>query len=276
MAEWDPDLYHRFRAYRAEPVEMIFARLALDRAEKIVDLGCGTGEHTVELARRGAASTALGLDSSAAMIDRATALRDGLADEVKARVNFALADIRDFAADSEYEIVFSNAAFQWLCDHRTMLAHCFRALRPGGSLAVQMPANDRETAQMTIRTLANAPQWRATLGAIRTPSDRSVQAPDEYRAMLSEIGFVDIDCHYHAFRHPMGSPAEVVEWSRATVLRPYLDQLPAGRRGEFIAELTRRLELAYGTSGPLTFEFRRLFLFARRAENPADQKSDKP
>lgn len=265
MADWDPELYHRFRRYRAEPVEMIFARLALDRAGKIVDLGCGTGEHTVELARRGTAATAFGLDSSPTMIDRAMALRASLGDELRARVSFALGDFRDFAADREYDVVFSNAAFQWVRDHRALLSRCFRALRAGGTMVVQMPANERETAQATIRALANETPWRATLGAIRTPSDSTVRTPGEYRAMLSEIGFVEIDCHYHIFRHPMGSPAEVVEWSRATALRPYLDKLPADRHDEFVAELARRLEHGYGTRGPLVFEFRRLFLWARRA-----------
>ncbi len=267
MADWDPELYHRFRAYRAEPVEMIFARLSLDGAEHIVDLGCGTGEHTVELARRSSAGMALGLDSSAAMIDRATTLRQSLDDNLKSRVAFALGDFRNFNADREYDVVFSNAAFQWARDHHDVLVRCFRALRPGGTLAVQMPANDRETAQVTIHALANEAPWQASLGGIRTPSDLTVRTPAEYQAMLVEIGFADIDCHYHIFRHPMGSPAEVVEWSRATTLRPYLDALPPVRHDDFIAELIRRLEYGYGTRGPLVFEFRRLFLWARRAAN---------
>jgi trans-aconitate 2-methyltransferase len=219
----------------------------------------------VELARRSAAGTTLGLDSSAAMIDRATALRASLPGDLPARVTFALADFRDFDADREYDVVFSNTAFQWARDHRDLLARCFRAHCPGGSLAVQMPANERETAQVTIRALANDAPWQATLGAIRTPSDLTVRTPAEYRAMLAEIGFVDIECHYHVFRHPMDSPAEVVEWSRATTLRRYLDALPADRHEDFVAELTRRLEHNYGTRGPLVFEFRRLFLWARRA-----------
>jgi trans-aconitate 2-methyltransferase len=264
MADWDPELYHRFRAYRAEPVEMIFARLSLDRAEHIVDLGCGTGEHTVELARRSPVGIAFGLDSSAAMIDRATTLRDSLDDDLKPRVAFALGDFRDFNADREYDVVFSNAAFQWARDHHDVLARCFRGLRPGGTLAVQMPANDRETAQVTIHALASEAPWQTALGGIRTPSDLTVRTPAEYKAMLAEIGFVDIDCHYHIFRHPMSSPAEVVDWSRATTLRPYLDALPADRHDDFIAELICRLERAYGTGGPLVFEFRRLFLWATR------------
>lgn len=266
MADWDPDLYHRFRLYRDEPVAMILARLALASAARIIDLGCGTGEHTVELARRSGGG-AVGLDSSAAMIDRATALRASLPADLQARVAFTLADFREFAADREYDMVFSNAAFQWARDHRDLFVRCFRALRPGGRLAVQMPANDRETAQLTIHALAAEAPWQTALGAIRTPSDATVRAPSEYGAMLAGIGFTDIDCHYHVFRHPMGSPAEVVEWSRATALRPYLAALSADRRDIFITELTRRLEQGYGTGGPLVFEFRRLFVWARRAAN---------
>jgi trans-aconitate 2-methyltransferase len=267
MADWDPELYHRFRRYRDEPVAMILARLSLTSAAKIVDLGCGTGEHTVELARRSAAGIALGLDSSAAMIDRATTMRASLPEDLRARVTFALGDLRDFDANRKYDVVFSNAAFQWARDHRDLLARCFRALRPSGRLAIQMPANERETAQATIRALADEAPWQTTLGAIRTPSDTTVRTPAEYDAMLAEIGFVDIDCHYHLFRHPMESPAEVVEWSRATTLRPYFDALPADRHDDFIVALTRLLEHAYGTRGPLVFEFRRLFLWARRAAN---------
>ncbi len=274
MADWDPDLYHRFRGYRAEPVELIFKRLTLERAERIVDLGCGTGDHTVELARRAPAAEALGIDSSTAMIGRASALRDGLDDDLRRRVNFEQADIRDFAAVRCFDLVFSNAAFQWLGNHSSLFEQCFCALRPGGMIAVQMPANNQEIAQVTIHALAHEPRWRAVLGAIRTPSDRSVQSPDEYHAMLSAIGFADIDCYYHNFRHPMRSPAEVIEWSRATVLRPYLDQLAADQSFEFIDELTRRLEASYGTNGALTFVFRRLFIFAHRTVNQAASDAD--
>jgi trans-aconitate 2-methyltransferase len=55
-----------------------------------------------------------------------------------------------------------------------------------------------------------------------------------------------------------------VEWSRATVLRPFLDALPEDRRGSFVAQWQGRLEQAYGTSGAIRFNFRRIFLWAHR------------
>lgn len=265
MADWDPELYHRFRRYRAEPVELIFRHLRFARGveERIVDLGCGTGEHTIELARR-SGGHARGIDSSPAMIDKANELRAALDPELRARVAFVREDIRDFAAESEYTIVFSNAALQWLGDHRAVLAACFRALTPGGEMAIQMPANEHETAQATLTAMAADPAWRERLGGAATPSRENVMPPERYRELLTEIGFAESDCRYHTFGHPMSGPAEVVEWSRATALRPFLNRLPPETHDEFIADLTRRLEAGYGTSGSLTFNFRRLFIFARR------------
>ena len=265
MADWDPELYHKFRAYRAAPFAPMMERLApAGLHERIVDLGCGTGENTVELARRlTSAGDTLGIDSSPAMIEAALKLRGTLEPALRARVRFEPGDVREFAARQEYSMVFSNAVFQWLGDHRGLLRRCFDALLPGGLLVVQMPANDHETAQVTLDALAHERPWRSHLAGVRPPS-AGVAAPAAYDRMLNELGYENVDCHYRTFHHPMGSPAEIVEWCRATVLRRYMDELPPDAREPFVSELTARLEDAYATRGPLMFNFRRLFIWARR------------
>jgi trans-aconitate 2-methyltransferase len=263
VTDWDPELYHRFRRYRAEPAELIFQRLALGPNERIADLGCGTGEHTIELARRSEGGSALGIDSSLAMIESAVRLRAGLDMELRERVEFVLDDFGNLNTVSEYTVIFSNAALQWTHDQQRVLATCFNALKPGGRLVVQMPANGQETAQVTLRALAAEPSWRAAIG-VNLEEALTVHEPGDYRAMLTGLGFADVDCYYHIFHHPMESPAAVVEWSRATVLRRVLDRLQPDRHREFLTALESRLVKAYGTSGPLIFDFRRLFIWASR------------
>src|ERR1700758_2852248 len=90
MADWDPELYNRFRRYRAEPVEHILSRLQLSDREKIIDLGCGSGENTLELARRSAHGSALGVDGSPAMIVAARKMMEGEPRELQSRVSFEL------------------------------------------------------------------------------------------------------------------------------------------------------------------------------------------
>ncbi|HTQ25053.1 MAG TPA: methyltransferase domain-containing protein [Candidatus Binataceae bacterium] len=283
MNDWDPDLYHRFRGYRDEPFKEILARLeagdtlaqAAERV-RIVDLGCGTGENTAELARRYPGAATLGIDSSPAMIDRALKTREEVEPALRARLDFALGDIRQFNAQEEhpreYSMIFSNAALQWTTEHREIFTRCFLALAPGGRLIVQVPANDQETAQVTLSAMASEEPWREALAGVRPPS-ATVAAPEDYRRMLAEIGFTGIDCYYRTYHHPMGSPAEIVEWCRATVLRRYVDRLEATEREPFVEALTARLEKAYGTGGPLIFNFRRLFIWARR---PPDPRADSP
>jgi trans-aconitate 2-methyltransferase len=263
MADWDPELYNRFRRYRAEPFEAILLRLELGPAERIIDLGCGSGENTVELARRTAEGRVLGVDSSPAMIDRALRLREGLPPGLQERLHFERGDLRELDAIEQYSLVFSNAAFQWVGEHHDIFARCYAALVQGGRLVVQMPANDHETAQATISSMAAEEPWRAVLGGIRPPSS-GVAPPGDYATMLRAIGFIEVDCYYQMFHHPMGSPAEIVEWSRATMLRRYLEPLDADAREVFVDTLVRRLEYEYGTRGPLVFDFRRLFIWARR------------
>ena len=260
---WSPAQYERFRSERAQPFWDLAALVEPRAVMRIVDLGCGTGENTVELARRSGGGSTVGLDSSPAMIDRALKLHEGLELALRERLSFVRGDIREFNPRREYSMVFSNAALQWLKEHREILGRSLDALIPGGRLVVQMPANDHETAQATLDAMAHEEPWRARLEGVRPPSS-TVAAPEAYVRMLGEVGFADVDCHYHTFHHPMGSPAEIVEWCRATVLRRYLDLLDAGVREPFVEALTARLERAYGTRGHLTFKFRRLFIWARR------------
>jgi trans-aconitate 2-methyltransferase len=265
MPDWDPALYNRFQRYRAEPVEWILGRLALLPDDLILDLGCGDGENTAELARRVIAGHVTGLDSSPAMLARARALHATLPPQLQHRVNFVAGDFGKIEFEREFSVIFSNAALQWSQNHRDVLARWFRALKPTGRMVVQMPSNHLETAQTTLSALAAEPPWRDFIGALETPS-HSVESPENYHAILETLGFVGVDCYYRTFDHPMESPAAIVEFCRATALRPFLEHLPAQRHAEFVEGFTRRLERAYGTRGPLIFHFRRLFLWARRPD----------
>jgi trans-aconitate 2-methyltransferase len=267
MSDWNPELYNRFRRYREEPFLAILERLKVRGDESIVDLGCGSGENTVELARRVPRGRAVGIDSSAAMIEAANKVLEGVEPEVRARLSFKPGDISQFNASGEYarefSVVFSNAALQWVPGHREIFRRIFDALMPGGRVVVQMPKNDQETAQVTILQLAGDAPWKEMLASVTTPS-RGVPGPDHYNQVLSEIGFTEVDCYEHVFQHPMDSPREVVDWSRATALRPFLNVLPADRHDAFIEALVQRLARAYGTEGPLIFPFRRLFIWGTR------------
>src|SRR6202789_2574400 len=245
MSDWEPDLYNRFRRYRAEPVAHILSRLQLGDSEKIIDLGCGSGKNTFELGQRSAHGSALGVDVSPAMIEAARKLLEAEPAELKRRVSFELLNLAEFRADRAYTLIFSNAAFQWIPDHRALFAACFDALRRGGTIVVQMPANETETAKMEIGQLARETPWNTMLGGRERAFHE--EPPEFYAAMLAKLGYDRIDCYYLTFHRPMERPADVVQWYRSTGLRPFFARPHKNRHAEFLERLTTRLDAAYGT-----------------------------
>ena len=156
---------------------------------------------------------------------------------------------------------FLRRQLPFLAQHRTEIApieELHRDVLMALGLAEIKNAND-----VAVSDLAREEPWRALLSGI-DESFHEVPPPGKYQQILREIGFSEIDCYYHTFHHPMQSPAEVVEWYRATGLRPFIDALPEDRRTAFLDSYLHRLESAYGTSGAVTFDFKRLFIWARR------------
>ncbi len=262
MADWDPELYNRFRRYRAEPVEHILSRLKFADHEIMVDLGCGSGENTLELGRRSAHGSARGIDGSPAMIEAARKLLDAEPEDLGRRVSFELLDVPKFQAERAFTLIFSNATFHWIPNQRALFAACFAALQPGGRIVVQIPANETETAKVELGRLAREEPWCSMLSG-RERAFRE-DPPEKYATMLAELGYDRVDCYHLTFHHPMDHPAEVVQWYRSTGLRPFMDAIPKNRHDEFLDSLTTRLNSAYGASGPLTFDFKRLFIWGSR------------
>lgn len=125
--KWDTELYEgRFSfvwSLAAELVEL----LAPQPGERILDLGCGTGQLSQKIAEAGAEVT--GLDSDPAMI--------GQARMNYPKLRFVLADARDFRLETQVDAVFSNASLHWVTDAEAAVACIARALGPGGRLVAE-------------------------------------------------------------------------------------------------------------------------------------------
>jgi trans-aconitate methyltransferase len=124
---WDAGLYESDHAFVWKYGAELLPLLNPQPGERIVDLGCGTGQLTAEIASTGAET--LGVDSSADMI--------GQARQNYPKLKFQLADARSFAVDQPFDAVFSNAALHWIQDARTVVQAIYRALKPGGRFVAE-------------------------------------------------------------------------------------------------------------------------------------------
>jgi trans-aconitate 2-methyltransferase len=134
---WSPDQYGKFEDERNRPVHDLLAQIP-NAVSHAADLGCGPGNSTELLLGRFPDATVVGMDSSEEMIRAAKQRLPG--------VRFELGDLSTWPEPGPFDLVFANAAIQWVRDHAALLPFLFRKLGPGGSLAVQIPDNLDEPA----------------------------------------------------------------------------------------------------------------------------------
>ena len=252
---WDAGQYLKFGGQRTQPSRDLLARVPLAAPRRVIDLGCGPGNSTDLLAQRWPDAEVTGVDSSHEML--AQARRDYPA------LRWIEADIAALPPDGAHDLVFSNAAFQWVPDHARVFPALFDALPPGGVLAVQMPRNFDAPSHALLRETAASPRWAA-----RMPGETRafpVGEPGFYYDLLApRAAYLDI--FEIEYLHVMDGPEGIVEWMKGTGLRPYLQRLEEAEQGAFLESFLEKLARAYPrrSDGKVLFPFRRLFLLASR------------
>jgi trans-aconitate methyltransferase len=125
---WDSALYDDRHSFVWKKAEDLIDLLDPRPGEHILDLGCGTGHLTSQIAERGA--EVIGLDASASMIAQAR--------QNYPKLRFVLGDARTFELGREFEAVFSNAALHWIPESALVIAGVAGALKPGGRFVLEM------------------------------------------------------------------------------------------------------------------------------------------
>ena len=255
---WDPRQYSRFEAERDRAALDLLLRLPADLdPDEIWDLGCGAGQHAALLKRRHPRARVHGLDTSLAMLEQARTLG--------ADVDWRQGDIAGWSPDAPADLIFANAALQWLPDHETLLPRLAAALAPGGVLAVQMPMAHETVHHALLRAVAAEGPWAPRLQGV--VGIAPLLTPVACYGLLAEA-CEPVDIWATTYLHALSGPDAVLEWMKGTALRPCLTVLedePA-MRAAFLAVLAGRLDAAFGrrADGTTLLPFPRLFLVARR------------
>ena len=247
---WDPTQYRRFEAERDQPFHDLLALVELVPDGRVVDLGCGDGRLTALAHRSLGAESTVGIDSSQSMLAD-TPAGDGL--------SFEQDDIGVWSAPAFYDVVLSNAALHWVPDHRAVLGRWRDALRPGGQLAVQVPANFDHPSHSVVSEVADA------LGLTVEPDPVAVNVlrPEEYALVLDDLGAVEQHVRLQVYVHHLPSSADVVEWVKGTTLTRVKRATDAEGYERFLTTYRDRLLEVIGEQVPYTYPFKRILFRAR-------------
>jgi trans-aconitate 2-methyltransferase len=251
---WDPGQYHKFRQERLAPFNDLLSFVKIRPGLAVLDLGCGTGELTVALAEKLPESHVTGIDSSAEMLAKA---KENSAD----RVTFDHGTVETVAG--EWDLLFSHAVLHWVENHRALIPHLWTMLKPGGQLAVQIPANHNHPSHTCITAAASAEPFKSALGGWLRQSP--VLEIDEYAQLLYSCGAADFTVMEKVYPAFLPNAAAIAEWTKGTTLVPYLERLPLELHEIFLQKY-RELLTAALPKGEIMFTFRRILFAAVKPE----------
>ena len=250
---WSAKQYTMFEQQRTRPVRDLVAAIPNTDVRSAVDLGCGPGNSTEVLAERFPQAQVTGIDSSEDMLVEARRRLPAL--------RFELADIGTWKPAHRYDVILANASLQWLPDHATLYPHLVRQLAPGGTLAVQTPDNLDEPAHRLAREVAAEGPWSAKIGAVQ---HNERHTPSYYYELLS-AHCSGVDVWRTTYQHPLADHGAVVEWFKASALRPFLAALTDDEKAAFLREYQARIASAYPAlaDGTVLLPVPRLFIIAK-------------
>ncbi|UMB69154.1 trans-aconitate 2-methyltransferase [Mycobacterium paraterrae] len=251
---WDPDIYLGFADHRARPFYDLLARVGPAEPRRVVDLGCGPGTLTGELARRWPNARIEAIDSSPEMVEAAQGRG----------VDASVTDLRSWTPQPDTDVVLSNAAMQWVPEHRELFVRWAGQLTAGAWIAIQMPGNFESPSHAAARIVAGREPFANKLRGIPFQGGRVVDEPARYADLLIDAGCT-VDAWETTYLHELTGEHPVLDWISGTALTPVKEQLNEAEYQRFCEELIPLLAEAYPSrpDGVTFYPFRRVFFVAR-------------
>jgi len=213
----------------------LIARLELRGDERILDVGCGDGKVTAEIAKAVSKGSAVGIDASPQMIEFATAAFPA---GKNPNLEFYVMDARHIAFQRKFDLVFSNAALHWVDDHPAFLRGAASVLRPGGRLMVSCGGKgNAHDVFLALRPEMRAKRWREFFRKMEAPY--FFHSPEEYKKWLPRFGFKTRSVKLAPKDATYEGGEGFAGWLRTTWM-PYTHRVPEDLREQFIAGVVER------------------------------------
>ena len=185
MTDWQANDYFHHSALQESMAQEQLSQLHLDGNESVLDVGCGDGKITAQIAGRVPHGSILGIDPSPAMITFATRHFGTIANP---NLRFAVADVRHLTYKNQFDLVISFNALHWVPQQQEALRSIHAALKPNGKAQLRLvPEGSRKSLEDVIEQVRSGPRWAPNFVGFEKPFAHFT--PAEYRLMAEQAGF---------------------------------------------------------------------------------------
>jgi trans-aconitate 2-methyltransferase len=247
VTDWSGEDYARLSSLQRAMIEDAKASLVLADGDLVLDVGCGDGYLTHEMAAMAPDGCVVGIDPSRRMIAAARAAGIPAASGPW----FVAADARLLPFGAHFDVVVSFNALHWVPEQRQALLQIASVLKPGGRALIQVVcAGDRPSLEAVAMQTCQNPRWASLFDDFAAPFIHV--APDGYAELAASAGLTLMTLTVTDRQWDHGSRNAFARWC-AVGCTAWTDRLPAGDRGRFIEELVAAYEPVVGRAGLFRF-----------------------
>ena len=179
--EWNAELYRERSSLQQAMASEVLQALELTSSDRVLDVGCGDGRITAEIADRVPKGCVVGVDASSNMIELASR-------NIRPNLQFAVADARSLPFGSEFDLVVSFNALHWIHEQDLALASIHRSIKRGGTAHLRLvPMGTRKSIETVLEETRKSPTWSKYFCDFRDPYLRLTE--EEYCLLARKSGF---------------------------------------------------------------------------------------
>jgi trans-aconitate 2-methyltransferase len=242
MTDWDGTEYRRVSDLQQSLAQRALDGLELDGVGSLLDVGCGDGRITAEIASRIPDADIVGLDPSPRMISIAPA---------RGRLSFQLGDVCTMTYDGRFDAVVSFNALHWVMDQRLALSRIAAALRPSGfALLVFVCAGERPGLEDVAMQIVRRPSWQEYFHGFEAPFVHPEIGA--WTQIAESCGLNEVDTTVDDLEWDFGSRERFQRWV-SVGFGAWTDHLPVGVGEAFVSEVVDGYEKVTGSAGVFRF-----------------------
>ncbi|RZU41634.1 class I SAM-dependent methyltransferase [Edaphobacter modestus] len=248
MTEWNAPEYARISALQQAMAAEVLSLLDLGDAKSVLDLGCGNGKVTAEIAARLPEGRIVGVDASADMIAFAT---DHFGPATHPNLRFAVSDIRRIGYEDEFDLIVSFNALHWIPEQAKALRAIRGAMKTGASAQLRLvPKGERKSLEDVLEETRKSQRWASYYDGYQDPYLQLTAA--EYAELAEGNGLHVVSMDVKDKSWNFGSRAGFFAFGSVTFIE-WTRRLPEEAKPEFIRDVLDRYSVVAGDEK--TFRF---------------------